>query len=107
MALQTEIFFSNLGVVRRFHKLAGIVSVEIKWMLRYSKIKGNEEADALARSALSQLPQAHITPEVITNSYRRQLMNQRHQELLDSWWIKTCPMRYQELGIKMRCRKPP
>lgn len=33
-------------------------------------------------------------------------MHQRRQALIDEWWSTDCPIRYRDLDLQMRCRKP-
>lgn len=100
---------SSIGDVRAFRTLTqqapGIV--QVKWVLSHSGIVGNEEADAAARAALRGLPDQNSQPETITLAYLHRLMNQRRQDLLNSFWDEYCPQRYRELELQMRRRKPP
>ena len=72
----------------------------------HSKMRGNEEADLEARTALRDLPGGNTEPNYITLTYLRRLMHQRRQDLVEKWWFDFFPARYQDLDLKIRCRKP-
>lgn len=77
----------------------------------HCKIRGIEEADvdadAEARAALLLLPIRETSPSHITLAYLRRLMHQRRQKLIDEWWSTASPLRYRELDLQMRHKKPP
>ncbi|POS84839.1 hypothetical protein EPUL_004095 [Erysiphe pulchra] len=106
-ALKTRKKSSCLRLTQSFHDVARKSNVEVRWVPGHSKITGNEEADSEARKALRLLPARDSTPVYITLAYLRRLMNQRRQKLIDDWWLKACPIRYQDLELQMRRRKPP
>ncbi|KAI0993756.1 hypothetical protein K3495_g14428 [Podosphaera aphanis] len=90
-----------------FHNVAQRVMAEVRWVPGHSKIRGNEEADLEARAALQLLPIRDTSPEHMTLAYVRWLTHYHQQSLLNEWWLKACPSRYQDLDLQMRRRKPP
>ena len=84
-ALKTGNSASCMWETRTFHDIACKVGAETRWVPGHSKIIGNEEADAAARSALQLLPSRQTEPDLITLAYLRRLMHNRRQELVDKW----------------------
>ena len=85
-SLKTGVALSSLEDVRQFRTLAQQAQVLLTWIRGHSGIRGNEEADLVARTALRDLPSQHEQPEKITLAYLRRLLKQRRQTLLDGWW---------------------
>lgn len=106
-ALRTGKTSFCLRLTRIFHEVACKANVEIRWVPGHSKISGNEEADTEARAALELLPARDTPHSYIILAYLRRLMHLRRQKLLDNWWSMACPVRNQDLDLKMRHRKPP
>lgn len=73
----------------------------------HSNIKGNEEADTETCAALQDLAVRNILPDYFTLAYLCRLMWQRRQVLVQNCWFNVCSVRYQELDLKMRRKKPP
>lgn len=97
---------SSIRLTKQSHSLAKSVNAEYIWIPGHSRISGNEQADAEARTALKDLPERHIQLGLITFAYLRQLMHQKFQHLVVKWWSEACPARYQDLDLEMRRRKP-
>lgn len=106
-AIRTGISNSNVQSCRRFYNLAKQGDVTVRWVPGHSQIRGNEEADAAARAALVQIPNRQTNPKNISQAFLRRLMQQRRQIILDKWWERVCPERYNDLDLQMRRRKPP
>lgn len=107
LALTTGKSASSIRLTRLFHCLAKSVNADFRWVPGHSKISGNEEADAEARTTLRDLPERQTQPNYISLAYLRRLMQQHRQQLVEKWWSDVCPPRYQDLDLKMRRRKPP
>ncbi|POS86227.1 hypothetical protein EPUL_000399 [Erysiphe pulchra] len=86
MALITVKSISSIRLTNLFYGLAKPVNAEFRWVSDHSRIIGNKEADAEARAALRDLPERQTQSDYIT--------------LADL-------LRYQDLDLKMRRRKPP
>lgn len=56
ITLQTVKSSSSIRLTKPFHRLAKNMKVEFRWMLGYSKIKGNKKAGIKARGTLRNLP---------------------------------------------------
>ncbi|POS82293.1 hypothetical protein EPUL_005561, partial [Erysiphe pulchra] len=106
-ALQTGKTTSSMRISRSFREIAQITNDEVRWVPGHSKIRGCEEADLEARSALQILPPRDVAPRNITLAFFRRLIHQRQQDTLDEWWSKACPAQYRDLDLQIRCRKPP
>ncbi|POS87059.1 hypothetical protein EPUL_001776 [Erysiphe pulchra] len=68
---------------------------EVRWVPGHSHISGNEEADTEARTA------PHLLPPRLTQSFKISMA------YLHQWWAKACPLRYLDVDLQMRRRKPP
>lgn len=106
-ALKTGKTSSCLLLTRTCRDAAQKANAEIRWVPGHSMISGNEEADMEARAALHKLPARDSPLTYTTLAYLRRLMHQLRRKLSDEWWSTTCPARYRDLELQMRCRKPP
>ena len=106
-ALTTGSSSTSLEDVRKFRALSNKAEISVKWVPGHAGIQGNEEADAIARAALRELPSPHTQPGSSALVHLRGLMNRKRQRLLDSWWEETCPPKYRQLNLQVRRRKPP
>ena len=76
-------------------------------------IKGNEESNELAKSALRSLSWSLTTALLSGESQNLnfaalgRLVKMPGQELVDEWWQKFRPERYKDLDLFMRCKQPP
>ena len=97
-AIRTGILTSNVQSCRRFYNLAKQGNVTVRWVPIHSQIRGNEEADAAARAALTQIPNRQIEPKSISQAFLHRLMQHRRQIIVDQWWARENSERYNDLG---------
>lgn len=83
-ALTTGSSSTSLEDVRKFRALSNKAEISEKWVPGHAEIQGNEEADAMARAALRELPSPDTLPGSSTRAHLRGLMNRRRQRLLES-----------------------
>ena len=106
-ALMTGSSSTSLKDVRKFRAFSNKAEILVKRVPGHAGIQGNEEADAMAREALRELPSSHTQPGSSTLAHLRGVMNRRRQRLLDNWWEEACPPKYRQLNLQVRRRKPP
>ena len=100
--------------MNKFSLLRQNKRVEKRWIPGHVGIKGNEEADELAKSALRSLNNWSPTTALLSGESQnltfgalRRLVKIRGQEIMEEWWPKFRPERYKDLDLFMRCKQPP
>ena len=102
---------SSQSNVKRFSELGKSLSgVEVRWIPGHSGIQGNHKSDELAKAALAASPSHHSPGEiqhVLTFAALKRKVATITQELVEKWWHKNRPFRYDDLDLLMRRKRPP
>lgn len=73
-------------------------SVQIHWIPGHKGIRGNEEADRLAKQGAAQTPPTNLTA---TLAKIGRIAKAKEYELFETWWKRNAPESYQDLGITL------
>lgn len=106
-ALRTGQIKSSLATVEIFTRLARqAISVEIRLIPAHAGIMGNEDADRLAKEALTNLTnETDTSPSEMrgrpkyTFAALTRVVRQRCEDSVISWWLDHRPSRYEELDL--------
>lgn len=82
--------------------VASTGTVMVRWIPGHAGIIGNERADALAKSACSELTLRSKT----SISRAQRLLNERYEANILAYWEKSAPVRYKYLNISMTGKIP-
>lgn len=88
---------------RNFSMVAAAGRVNIRWVPSHSKIRGNERADTLAKTACNM----HTNRTQASTAKARHLIAERYEIGITTYWHKKAPERYKRLEIVMTGKPPP